>query len=319
MIDDTIGPIEVLLPTFDGESFLPQQLDSLLAQRGVAWSVIARDDGSTDHTLEILQQYLLRHPTRIVLAPTSGRLGVVGSVNALLEKSTAPYVAFCDQDDVWKPDKLRILLLRMRVLESMHGKGTPILVHSDLEMVDHELRRLHRSFWAFSGADVHHHSLPRLLISNSVTGCAMIVNRALIRQAWPIPPEAAMHDHWFALVAAAFGHIESVDQTLVAYRQHSHNALGAHASGWRALLRRLRAGRWRKDICGLQRQAERFSARYGKELDRSAVELISGFSTLHQRSWAARRLFLLRHDILRSGVARNLMLLFFVQTAEDTW
>ena len=109
-----------------------------------------------------------------------------------------------DQDDVWLPEKIAVLLGRMRRLEAELGQRTPILVHSDLVVVDSSLRKLHPSFWACRRLDpVRGATLRRLAVENVVAGCSAMINRALAEECLPIPQQAIMHDWWMALVAAA--------------------------------------------------------------------------------------------------------------------
>ena len=309
--------VEVLLPAYNGEEFLAEQIDSVLAQRNVELTVLARDDGSDDRTPDLLQHYARKFPGRFVVGKAPGRLGPPGNVNWLLGQSSAPYVAFCDQDNVWRPDKLHTLLERARAAERRLGGSTPVLVHSDLEVVNQDLEVVHPSFWRHSGAAAPRSRLAQLLVSNTVTGCASLANRSLVELATPLPPEAIMHDHWLALVAAAFGHIEPVPRALVAYRQHGGNVVGARATGWPGMLRRLLSGRGRKDIRPLQRQAAAFGRRFADRLDAGQLALVKGFADLQTRGWVRRRVFLVRHGILRAGVARNLVLLFFARMIGD--
>lgn len=136
---------------------------------------------------------------------------------------------------------------------------------------------------------------------------------AIIERALPIPDGAAMHDHWLALVATAFGHIEAIPETLVAYRQHGSNSVGAQPFGWRNILRQLVSRCGRMDIAKLRRQAEVFHLRFSKHLDPGQADLVEGFARLQDKGWWGRRLFLLRHGILLPGVVRNLALLFCVR------
>ena len=110
--------IDILLATCNGALYLPEQLDSLLAQTCRGWRLLVRDDGSSDGTREILENYRSRHPDVIMIIPGEGQnLGACGNFSCLLEQSDAPYIMFCDQDDVWLPDKIEITLTAMRELE----------------------------------------------------------------------------------------------------------------------------------------------------------------------------------------------------------
>ena len=307
--------IDVLLATYNGEAFLSEQIESVLAQEGVRLRILARDDGSTDGTTAILDKLEKAYPKQIAIQRFSVRLGGPGNFAWLLDQARSPYVAFCDQDDIWKSHKLRTLLARMQTLEQQLGHDTPILVHSDLNVVDRVLKPIHPSFWAYSGIDPTRTHVSQVLIKNPVTGCALLANRALLERARPIPEEAVMHDHWLALVASVFGHIEAVEEPLVLYRQHGRNTVGAEAYGWKANIRRLLSGCGRKNIPRLRRQAGGFLARFKAQLRPAQVSLIRGFTKLSERGWVGRRMFLLRHGILLPGVARNLALLFCARLA----
>lgn len=302
--------ITICLATYNGSLYVEAQLRSILEQLSPEDEVMVADDGSTDNTIAIINA--IGDP-RIWWVAQGGKLGVVKNFERLISTARGEYIFLSDQDDVWAPRKLHTLLASMRAIEARLGQSTPILVHSDLAVVDRDLRPIHFSFWAYSGIDPNRQSLAHLLAKNTVTGCALMANRALIERALPIPDGAAMHDHWLALVAAAFGQIEAVPETLVAYRQHGSNTIGAQPFGWRSILRQLVSGCGRMDIARLRRQAEVFHLRFSKHLDPGQADLVQGFARLQDRGWWGRRLFLLRYGILLPGVIRNLALLFCVR------
>jgi glycosyltransferase involved in cell wall biosynthesis len=216
-----------LLATYNGERFLRAQLDSIFAQTQVDVSVLARDDGSTDATLAILAEYAARYPQRLLVLERTARLGAMGSFFALMAAATGHYVAFADQDDIWLENKLQTLAARLRSAEAEAGTQTPLLVHCDLQVVDSNLNGIAPSFWSYAGLRPARHRLQQLLFQNTVTGCAVLCNRALIRAALPGHPKAMMHDHWLALHASAYGKIIPESAALVRYRQHGSNTLGA--------------------------------------------------------------------------------------------
>jgi glycosyltransferase involved in cell wall biosynthesis len=305
--------IEVLLTTYNGEQFLAQQIDSILSQVRVELRIIVRDDGSSDNTKFVLGSYLRDYPGKIVLLDSSERIGVSSGINQLLNQTREPYVAFCDQDDVWIDNKLDRLLAHMQSLEAIYGHDYPLLVHSDLSVVDKDLHIIHPSYWNYSGVDPKRNSLRQTLIKNSVTGCALLVNRALVEKAIPIPDGAAMHDHWFAMVATTFGRIETINEPMVLYRQHESNVLGARRYNWHEIFRRLWISCGRMDISRHRKQASEFMRRFASQLNSDQYALVDGFAHLPKRSWVGRRLFLLRHGILLPGLIRNLALMFCVR------
>jgi len=120
------------------------------------------------------------------------------------------------------------LQAKMKELENIHGKNTPILIHSDLRVVDEQLNEIAPSFVKFQGLpDPRKHDFPKFLYQNVVTGCATFFNRALLEIATPIPEQAIVHDWWFAQCAKLFGVLVYIDEPLLDYRQHGENSIGA--------------------------------------------------------------------------------------------
>jgi rhamnosyltransferase len=128
------------------------------------------------------------------------------------------YFLFCDQDDYWIPEKLKKNLSKIKDLEKRYLKKTPILIHSDLEVVDRRLKQIHPSFTSYQGIrNEPEKALNVLLVQNFATGCSMIFNRSLLEISLPLPEGVIMHDWWVALCAAVFGKIGFIDEKLVKY------------------------------------------------------------------------------------------------------
>ena len=305
--------IDILLGTFNGARHLRAQFDSLLGQEGVAFRVLVRDDGSGDETRAIVDEYRRAHPDLVTCLEGAGTLGLIGNFERLLAATQAPYAALSDQDDVWAPGKLSVLLSAMRDLEARYGPDAPLLVHCDLSVVDEALRELHPSFWRFSGFDPRRATLARLLVKNTVTGCASLANAALVKLALPVPRAALLHDYWLALVACAAGHIGTIAQPLVAYRQHQRNAIGARPYGLRSAAARLASGLETWDMRARRRQAAALLERCQSVMAADTRALLEDFIGLPGRSWLDRRRILLRRGILMPGVMRNLALFFLTR------
>jgi glycosyltransferase involved in cell wall biosynthesis len=223
--------IYVVLATYHGERFLGEQLDSLLAQRYPLWRLLLRDDGSRDATAEVAARYAARDPRIRLLPPSTRNEGPASNFADLLQAAYAEgaeYVLLMDQDDIWLPDKIGEELSAMRAAEIRQGSGIPILVHSDLALVDRDGRLLGTSFMRYQRIrNESAEPLRTLLVLNYVTGCTVLVNRPLLAVALPIPSQAMMHDWWLALIAAASGSIVYLPQATVYYRQHGANQIGA--------------------------------------------------------------------------------------------
>lgn len=294
--------VEILLATYNGAAYLEAQLESLLKQTFQDWKVIARDDGSSDATLKILKDFAQRHPNRIQIIEDGKKgLGAKGNFARLLEFAQARYVMFCDQDDVWLPSKIELTLARMQALEAKLGPQTPVLVCTDLEVVDRNLQRIAPSLVEYQSLEPRSgQPWKHLMVQNFVTGCTVMLNRSLLQQALPIPLEAKMHDWWLALVGGVFGHIEFVPEPTVLYRQHGNNDTGAAA--WNLETIRLKANQAQQSIRASQLQARAFHARFGEKTPRVMQE----FANLSSNGFLSRRQWIWRNKVAYKGLIRNL-------------
>lgn len=282
--------ILVLLPVYNGARYLAQQIDSILAQQwapdvasAVSVTLLCRDDGSGDSSLAILRDYAERFAGTVRLVEDdAGNLGAAGNFSALMqyaaeEAGSAPpgsfYIAFADQDDIWHGDKLQRSLMALQAAEGSETE-VPVLVHSDLRVVDADANLIAGSFMAYQGLRPSRDSLAAQLLSNTLTGCTAMTNPALIRRALPVPADAVMHDWWLSLIASAFGRRVYLDAAMVDYRQHDQNTIGAKSYTKRTLangmLGELLKTRQTPDrqqaFAQIAAQTAAFSARHGDEL-----------------------------------------------------
>lgn len=307
--------IEILLASYNGELFIADQLESLAEQSYPFWKLIARDDGSSDKTPEYLNEFARKYPGKVqIVRDNKGSLGAAGNFAELLQYSSADYVAFCDQDDVWLEQKLMLSLKRMQELEGTHGKTTPLLVHTDLKVVDKDLTILSDSFWQHQNLNPHTgERWNRLLVQNVVTGCTTIINRALREAATPIPNAAIMHDWWLALVASLLGRVEFIGQPTVLYRQHGRNDTGAKKWGPRFVLSRLSKTKdIERSLQKTQTQAGALVQHFATKstrIDPSIIAVLNRFSNLSTMRALERRMFVLQHGLLKQGVIRNIGML----------
>lgn len=231
------------MSTYNGERYLTKQLDSILAQTIAEWRLFIRDDGSTDGTVDILRQYA-KKDSRISIIKGEENVGAVRSFERLLQQSDgAEYYAFSDQDDVWQSDKLAVCIEAIQQAER-ECPDKPIVVHTDLQVVDESLTEIAPSFWQYSHIrpELQDNNIHYLAISNSVTGCAMMFNKRVRACSLPISEKAHMHDAWVALMTLVNGgEVIPVNRTTIAYRQHGENTLGAlKFSIWHGLVQRRR-------------------------------------------------------------------------------
>lgn len=303
--------VAILLATYQGEKYLRAQLDSLLAQTETGWKVFAHDDGSKDGTAAILREYAARDPERFCLIESAGTGGAKSNFLFLTGQVEASYYMYCDQDDVWLPEKVERTLRAMQDLEREQGADRPCLVHTELRVVDASLREICPSLSAYQGIEPQRLTLGRLLAQNTVTGCTMMINRAL-RDAMTTcaEPEAIrMHDWWAALIAMRFGALRFLPEATILYRQHGNNSVGAQrAKGLGGLLKKaLDTRAIRGSIQATRVQAQAFA----KAFDLPEDDLIAQYGRVRRLSKLRRLRFYRENGIEKTGTLRNLVFMIY--------
>ena len=236
----------MVMCTFNGEQFLAPQLESILAQTLPPEEIIVSDDGSTDRTLEVAREFStsssVAKSVHWVITSRKKPLGPAKNFEDALAQASRGLIALADQDDVWIPSKLHALADRLE------REPSALLVHSDARLTDGggikgptlmktlgvtraELRDLERG-----------KGLAALIRRNLVTGATVMMRRELLETASPFPT-AWMHDEWLGLVAALQGALVFENGTLVEYRQHGNNAIGASKTTMSAARSRLKEDR----------------------------------------------------------------------------
>ena len=304
--------VAILLAAYNGERHIAAQIRSILDQSYTGWKLHIRDDGSRDATRAIALRFAEEHPDRICLFPRDeARPGADRNFSTLLEGVDSDYYMFCDQDDVWLPGKVEQSLRAMQSLEKRYGADSPLLVHTDLRVVDENLGELDSSVWHYGYHNPEcSRRLNRLLIQNMVFGCATTINSRLKDLAAPVPDGVVQYDWWLALVAVCFGHIEYLREPTLLYRQHGDNSVGAARWGLDYILRKCRrlfdpegpGGA----LAASRRQAEILLERYRDRLHGDRLRMISAYARLGDRNFFERRATLLRYGFLKTGLARNI-------------
>jgi len=183
--------ISIALCTYNGARYLQQQLDSIADQTLLPGELVACDDGSSDETVEILNDFSEKAPFPVHIHINVSNLDVARNFEKCMSLCTGKLIALCDQDDVWKPEKLE------KLAEALNKNPEAGYVFCDAELVDETLTSLKRCLWDekpnnFSqreGRDfAHSDQLPHLLKKNMVTGACMMFRANLIPHIAPIPP-----------------------------------------------------------------------------------------------------------------------------------
>jgi glycosyltransferase involved in cell wall biosynthesis len=212
------------MPTYNGEKYVREQLDSILCQLSENDEVIISDDGSTDKTPEIVRSY---QDARIKILQNGRRHGVVGNLENALRKASGDYIFLADQDDVWASGKVKMVLTAL---------ATTDLVVSDCAVVDSDLRCIIPSYFQ------HNHSQPgfwRHLYHNSYLGCCIAFRKEILRMCLPFPQHIPMHDIWFGFVVELFYSSRFIPQKLALYRRHGGNISSTSQKSQYGLCRKL--------------------------------------------------------------------------------
>ncbi|MBX2989405.1 MAG: glycosyltransferase family 2 protein [Bdellovibrionaceae bacterium] len=214
------------------KEYFHYQVQSLREQTYPNWKCVVYDDCSDEDSFQYIKNFL---ENDIRFEIHRGKVNL-GSTMAFAEALTlvppeSVYIAFCDQDDIWKKNKIE------KMVEVCEASGA-LLVHTDQELIDQKGSLLAKSCWGKEGRKEVRVDLKQLIFRNTVTGCASLFRASLLKNALPFPligndKPIFYHDVWIALHAAYFGDIISIDEPLVEYRQHAGNQVGAQGQGAR--------------------------------------------------------------------------------------
>lgn len=221
-------PIAILLGVYNGSKYLSEQLDSLISQTNKEWTLYIRDDSSTDNSCEIISRYCQQNANFISIEDDKGNLKSRDNFFQLLDYVDSDYYMFCDQDDVWLPQKVELTFTKMQFIEKQNF-GKRIVVFTDLKVVDVNLNIISSSFWHYSRIDPEIiKTFNYLSVCNVMTGCTMMINKEAYKVSLPVLPEVIMHDCWIALkTVASGGMIDFIKEPTILYRQHDSNVIGA--------------------------------------------------------------------------------------------
>lgn len=260
--------VNILLSTYNGEKYLPELLDSIANQTYPHLKITIRDDGSTDNTIAIIDEFARKRNGVVIIK--GSHMGITGSFFTLLkEADPCGYYAFCDQDDVWLPDKVE------RAVNAINRfpEGTPVMYCSAYKLVDENLRPI--------GKPLSKAIIPgfgNALVENNATGCTIVLNNAardkLVKK---LPRRALMHDWWVYLVVSAFGTVIYDPVPSILYRQHSSNVVGVKVNPLSRWANRVRQYKDRNGERLIRQQVCEFYELYKDELDEKVLEMTERF------------------------------------------
>lgn len=309
--------ITIIMAVYNGQEYIREQLESLKDQTYTEWRLVIRDDRSSDKTAEIVKKFSDEVEQEVIFKVNEKPSGSAKNNFALLinDAKESDYVMFCDQDDIWKKDKIEITFNKMKQAEERYSRDFPLLVHGDVEVIDENGNINADSMFEMSHINADS-KLPQILIQNHVTGCTMMCNKKLIAgiSEYASSEYIIMHDYLAALYASVFGKIEVIKKPLLSYRQHSGNSVGAKNNNNAVyLLKRLANGRksYKEAMETSRNQVKFFVEIYREELAAEKYckeyELMSGYASLGSRAKLYRIMFYKKNHIWKNGTIRKIM------------
>lgn len=302
-----MNSVLVLLSTYNGERYLREQLDSLYAQEEVELQILVRDDGSSDTTSEIINEYKQKKGRLTVYYDDN--VGANYSFFKLIEYAVTDmpkydYYAFCDQDDVWFKDKLCVAIKQLESTENEYKLLYTGYISTDAELnpikSDNKVREIN--------------SIGANIVSNHIQGCRMVFNRGLLEKINLINSEKikevfneipSFHDSWTMIVAYALGGLV-IDDPIprMYYRQHGHNVVGDGGGKWNLFVKRVRTY-LTTNTCSKSFRCKCVQILMGDEIPLANRELID-LCANYKSNFSQKIRLLFRKEIYEYGLTVNL-------------
>lgn len=266
--------VQVLISTYNGEKYIKKQIDSLLNQIGVKVKILVRDDGSTDSTKAILEQYSklgkLKWYEGKNLRTAHSFLDLMKNANDV------EYYAFCDQDDIWDNDKLIIAIESLKKF----NKNEPIMYFSNARLIDKNDNDLNKN---------HIKNNPRITLKNSflqniALGCTIVFNKEALKKAILADEstDIVMHDAWVYRICMALGKVVYDPMPHIGYRQHQNNVIG----GSESVLKKYKSRIFNISKSNLFKKSKRikvFLDIYGDMLSKDTLETIKSMAEYNEK------------------------------------
>ena len=278
--------IDILMAAYNGEEFIAEQIDSILNQTYQNFRLLIRDDGSSDNTPAIIEEYARKYPDKIeVVHDDVVCRNPYKNFMELLKHAKADYVMFSDQDDYWLPYKIQVSLWHIKEVER-RNPGLPVYVLSGLNVVDEKLQSMNR-FLQLSLERTGYKKFTNLLMSNVASGCTSILNKALYSKSKGYVDGLPFgHDSFLAALAAICGVIEHIPAAMILYRQHKHNKSGYMGVGgghgyfvnWLMKLWRMR------NPSGVRKKSDFLLDNYSDIIPPDRLDELAKFKTLLDRN-----------------------------------
>lgn len=300
--------VAILMATYNGEKYIEEQIESILNQTYQDFVLYIRDDNSTDGTQRIINEYVKKYPEKIIqVRDDKIAKGACNNFMYLLEYvynlNKYDMFMFSDQDDFWIEDKVKTTI---KEYNRVNNKEQPILIHTDLNVVDAQLNVIDESFFKYSNLNGKYNSFNDYLIQNNVTGCTTFINKSLVDLIKFDIKEIRMHDWYFALIASAFGQVIFIDKATIKYRQHGNNVLGAKKiKGIIDIYNKLvKNNTIKEDLEKALRQAENFRENHYESLSEKNKKILDDFCKIKDSNKIKKIIIINKNNFYKQGVVR---------------
>lgn len=309
--------VAICMATYNGEKYLPEQIDSILRQSYQNFMLFIRDDCSTDKTLEILKSYQKKYSDKIiVISDNSICKSAKKNFASILEWVNVHYdfhyFMFSDQDDIWLENKIEKTLSEMLKQEKKEIK--PYLIHTDLRVVDQNLNTLGNSFFSYRALNYEKKDTRHLLVQNNITGCTMLWNKAFNDLIDIKDENVAMHDWWMAVVASMKGEIICVPEATILYRQHEDNVVGAtKVNTLSFIVKRLSGGAHIKETFQIAfKQANAILEKYRDQLTIDQIQDLEKFIQIQNSNKIKKIMTIIKQGYTKQGIIQIIGEIIFI-------
>lgn len=213
--------ISIAMATYNGAKYLKEQINSILLQTIQDFELIVCDDCSSDSTVDILEEYV-RKDSRVRIYQNTNNIGFKKNFEKAIGLCRCDYIALCDQDDVWMPDHLEVLL--SIIGENMIACGNANMIDASGNFIGLTLREMEASDIEFEDGVKKAYSL--VYFRNPYQGASMLIKKEFFKIALPIPDDIGSHDSWFSVLSCFYGGLVYTNKIVNQYRMHGHNVTG---------------------------------------------------------------------------------------------
>lgn len=313
--NDTVA---ICMAVYNGQNYLEDQLESIVKQTYSNWILFIRDDGSNDNSLSIINEYIRNYPEKIIFinkkesdkgGPKENFANILSWVN---KNYNFNYFMFADQDDYWLETKVENSINTIKSTERYYDG--PILLHTDLKVVDNRLNVIEESFFKYRALDPNKKDIKHLLVQNNITGCTMCWNSSLNQLIDLSDESIAMHDWWIGLIASCFGRIVCYEKPTILYRQHGQNVVGAtQVNSVKFVISRLFGNAHVKETLKLSiDQSDAFLEKFGQKLSPEIKSDVSRFSSIKNENKINRVNTIIKHGYLKQGIIQIIGQILFI-------